>query len=342
MPGPFFVSLAEPDYRFIVCVEAARKLHLVGEKQLREIFDAFGDGLFVADSNGRYLDANRAGCAMMGYTLDELCALTLPDILDPSERGRLPGAIAGYADGKVTLSEWLFLRKDGSTFIGELVGGQLPDGRFQSIVRDITERRRREQREEWLKREASHRAKNVLAVVQAVARQTAASRPDAFIETLEKRIGSLAASHDLLVRNGWGETDLGELVKAQLAPFEAHDEDRLSIVGEAFEVGPESSQTLGMVLHELATNASKYGALSIPQGRVAISWAIGSGEDGEALTLRWVEEGGPPVVRPDRTGFGSRLVSRMATTALHAAINQEWHATGLRFTLVCPAGSARR
>lgn len=315
---------------------------MVGEKQLREIFDAFGDGLFVADNAGRFIDGNRAACAMLGYTLDELCTLTLADILDPPERARLPGAIARHADERVSLSEWLFLRKDGSTFIGELVGGRLPDGRFQSIVRDISDRRLREQREEWLKREASHRAKNVLAVVQAVARQTAASRPDAFIETLEKRIGSLAASHDLLVRNGWGETDLGELVKAQLAPFEAHDEDRLSIVGEAFELGPESSQTLGMVLHELATNASKYGALSIPQGRVAISWEVGPGQDGDVLTLRWVEEGGPAVVRPDRTGFGSRLVSRMATTALHAAINQEWLTTGLRFTLVCPTGSARR
>lgn len=311
------------------------------ETQLREIFDALGDGLFIADSAGRYIDANRAGCEMMGYTIDELCELDLPDVLDPSERDKLPATIAGYADGKVTLSEWLFRRKDGSTFIGELVGGQLPDGRFQSIVRDITERRRREQREEWLKREASHRAKNVLAVVQAVARQTAASRPDAFIETLEKRIASLAASHDLLVRNGWGETDLAALVEAQLAPFEAHDHQRLDISGEPVVIGPEAAQTLGMVLHELATNASKYGALSIPEGSVAISWRVQSGEDGAALTLSWTERGGPPVAAPARTGFGSRLVSRMASTALRATITQDWRPEGLALALVCPVEAIR-
>lgn len=125
--------------------------------QLREIFEALGDGLFVASPDGRYIDVNPAGCRMMGYVRDEFLALQLPDLITQSELPRLPQAIAEMADSAVHRSEWLFKRKDGSTFTGELVGGRLPDGTFQSIVRDISDRVEREQHERLLKHEAAHR-----------------------------------------------------------------------------------------------------------------------------------------------------------------------------------------
>lgn len=238
--------------------------------QLREIFNALGDGVFIADPEGRYIQVNPAGCAMMGYTSDEILTLTLPDLLDPSEVPRLPETIASFDGGGVRRSEWRFRRKDGSTFIRELVSGRLPDGRFQSIVRDMTERVERERHEQLLKQEAAHCAKNILAVVQALARQTANSSPASFVQSFESRVAGLAASYDLFLRNAWGHISLDELVEAQMAPFPAVTAGRFQSEGPEVHLSPSAAQAIGMALHELATNAIKYGAYANAQGSVSV------------------------------------------------------------------------
>lgn len=305
------------------------------ETQLRLIFSALGEGVFVADPHGRYLHVNPAGCEMFGYTSDEILALSLPDLLDASEWPRLPGTIEGYADGKVSRSTWRFRRKDGSVFTGELVGGRLPDGRFQSMVRDISESLERENHERMLKREAIHRTKNILAVVQAVARQTAASSPAAFIETFSERIAGLAASHDLFVQNAWSEIGLEALVRAQLAPFAAVGAQRLRIDGPDVHLSPTAAQSIGMTLHELATNAVKYGAFSNDKGAVDLSWAVNSAASPPTFSMTWRESGGPPVAPPQRTGFGTRMISTMTERALEAETSLTFDPGGVVWTLTC-------
>lgn len=306
------------------------------ETQLREIFEAFGDGVFIADASGGYLGVNPAGCAMLGYSRDELVRLSLAEVLDPSEWRRLPETIRILATGQLIRSEWLFRRKDGSTFVGELVGGRLPDGRFQSVVRDISERLERERHEQLLIREATHRTKNILSLVQAMARQTASHSPDTFLERFDQRIAALAASHDLFVNSAWGAVGIEDLVRAQLSSFAPRLEDRFRISGPEVQVTPAAAQSIGMALHELGTNAAKYGALSNARGRVSVDWTVDAEADPPRFTLAWREAGGPPVEAPARTGFGARMIAQMTRWALRARTELEFEPSGLWWRMECP------
>lgn len=309
--------------------------------QLREIFNAMGDGVFVADRQGRYIEVNATGCAMFGYSREEFLALSIPDVIDPSEAPTLAERMALYASGKVTRTEWLFRRADGSTFVGELVGGMLPDGGYQSVVRDISERRLHEQREALIKQEASHRTRNILSLVQAVARQTAAGSPEAFLERFEQRIGALAASCDLLADGSWDAIALEALVRTQLAPFvspHAGGVERLAIGGPALWLEASAAQAMGMALHELATNAAKYGALSNGTGRVTIGWRIADGQ----LAIDWRESGGPVVRPPTRTGFGTRMVARMIEGTFDARTTLDHAPEGFGWSMVCPLAAIAR
>ena len=305
--------------------------------QLREIFDAIGDGIFVADANGRYLEVNPAGCAMFGYSRDAFLDLSIADVVDQSELPGLAERLAVNPVGTITRSEWLFRRHDGSTFLGELVGGRLADGHHQAVVRDISERRQQEQREALIKQEASHRTRNILALVQAVARQTAAASPETFLDRFEARIGALAASCDLLSDGHWDAIELAALVKAQLAPFLAPGPaaERLVADGPALWLEASAAQALGMALHELATNAAKYGALANDAGKVLVTWRV-SDDATPRMLLEWSERGGPPVMPPSRTGFGTRMVARMIQSTFGAETTLDHAPAGLRWTMACP------
>lgn len=309
------------------------------ESQLREIFDALGDGLFIAISEGRYIEVNPSGCRMLGYSRDELLQLTPHDIVVPAEVARVSEAMVEMGDLEVRRSEWHFRRKDGSTFVGELVGGQLPDGRFQSIVRDISERLEREQQEQLMRREAAHRTKNVLAIVQAILRQTASGKREGFVETFEERISALSTSHDLFINSAWVGIGLRELVAAQLKPFLAESGDRIAVAGPDVHVSPTAAQTIGLAVHELATNAAKYGALTTPGGRVEISWGISGEDDVARFEMEWRESGGPRVNAPERSGFGTRLIVRTTELALRGKAALNYGEDGVSWTLECPLAS---
>lgn len=198
---------------------------------------------------------------------------------------------------------------------------------------DITEQLAREAQVRLLMREVNHRSKNMLAVVHAVARQTLATSPEDFVARFDERIQALAASHDLLVANDWRGVDLGELVRSQLAHFADLVGERITIAGPPVRLTAAAAQMIGMVVHELATNAGKYGALRGPEGRVAIAWAC----DEERFSLAWTEGGGPAVREPQRQGFGSRVTGQMARTALSAAVTIDYRPTGLAWRLEAPA-----
>ena len=193
-----------------------------------------------------------------------------------------------------------------------------PDGKAQrvaNIVVDITERKKAEAHAQMLMGELVHRSKNLLTVVQAIAGQTARASGSlrVFQEKFGLRLQALAASHDLLSEQHWRGASLRQLVCQQLLPF-AEIGPRLTIQGPELLLAAAAAQTIGLALHELATNATKYGAWSLPAGTVAISWDLKADPQSPGVRVRWVERGGPPVAQPARTGFGHVVCRDMVAT----------------------------
>lgn len=324
----------------VTAQKEAREALRRSEQRYRQLVEQMTDGLFVTSPLGYYIDVSEAGCAMLGMTRDELLGKHIRDITCAEDHHRLDPAIRRFReDDGVHVSEWRFQRKDGSTFIGEVAGRKLPNGNLQGVLRDITERKRHEEQVQLLVREVNHRAKNMLAIVQAVARQTAAaSDPLAFVDRFGERIQALAASQDLLVKAKWTGVKLAELIRAQLASFTDLIGTRIALEGPETVLSPAAAQTLGMTIHELSSNAGKYGALSNGQGRVLVEWDVRcSPEQEAAFEMIWREEGGPPVARPSRRGFGSTVLTDMVEMGLNAKIDLDFKASGFCWRLRCKA-----
>ncbi len=197
---------------------------------------------------------------------------------------------------------------------------------------DVTERVHGEAHLRLLMNELNHRLKNTLATVQAFASQTlkgTGSLEDAR-QALNSRIMALSRAQDVLTSENWQGADLLQMVSVAIAPFENEAPDRFRIGGPSLPLGPRAALALSLALHELATNASKYGALSTDRGRVDIDWSV-SGDDGPVLQLDWHESGGPPVVPPSRQGFGTRLIERGLATELDAEVTLDYAPSGFVF-----------
>ncbi len=223
------------------------------------------------------------------------------------------------------------------SFVDSALGAQ-SDGRrlFISLAQDITERRAHEEQVQLLMREVSHRAKNMLSLVHAIARQTAAREPEDFVERFTERIQALAANLDLLIRSEWHGVDVEDLVRAQLAHFADLIGSRITVEGAKLRLNAAASQAIGLALHELSTNAGKYGALSVAAGRVDVGWRL----DGDIFTMSWTERNGPPVSRPERQGFGSTVIDPMAKSTVGGEVQLDYAASGLVWRLICPATNA--
>ena len=204
---------------------------------------------------------------------------------------------------------------------------------------DITEMKRAEEHSKLLMAEVNHRAKNLLAVVQAIAQQTAKhSDPATFVARLTDRIGGLTTSQDLLVSNNWQGVEVSHLVEGQLAHFTDLMGRRIFLMGPPARLTPAAAQGIGMALHELATNASKYGALSNKVGRVHITWQVAD-VPAPTLTIRWLEEGGPKVAPPTRLGFGQLVIGRMVESAVDGTVEVEYSESGLSWKLSAPVAN---
>src|SRR5262249_23064074 len=210
--------------------------------------------------------------------------------------------------------------KDGRERLWSFVSSPLAaqsDGRrlFVCVAQDVTDQKAHEEQIQLLMQEINHRAKNLLSLVQAIARQTAAREPGNFIERFTERMQALAANQDLLVRNEWQGVDLEDLVRAQLAHFADLMGSRITVNGSPVRLNAAAAQATGLALHELATNAGKYGALSVDAGRVDVGWRL----DGDIFAMNWTESKGPPVSQPKRRG-----VRRAGVRALGRATDKRW------------------
>ena len=200
---------------------------------------------------------------------------------------------------------------------------------------DITERKEAEAHLRLLMRELTHRSKNLLAVIQAMARQTArhAGSTDAFLRQFSARLQALAASHDLLIRESWHGASLRESFRAQLAGYIDVADGQVATDGEAVSLKPEAAQSLGIAVHELAMNAAKFGALSVPEGRVSIDWSVRD----QAIDLNWRECNGPKVKARRKKGFGSMVIENNLARALDAKVDMAFDPDGLRCHIIIPA-----
>ena len=318
------------------------------ERRFREMIDELPAAVFTTDSEGLLTHYNPACLAISGRTPvlggDRWCIafrLYRPDGT-PMSHEDSPMAIAMRSQKSLRGEEIIVEHPDGKRIFVTSHPTILRDeaGRIVSgldILVDITDRRRYEEHVRMLLDEVDHRSKNILSVVQAIARQTVIADPGTFVARFSERIQNLAASHDLVVKNRWQAISIFDLLHTQVGHFKDLLGDRIMLEGPPFSLTVAATQTLGIIVHELATNAAKYGALSISSGRVEIGWQARHDPGDDVFTMSWVESGGPEVNPPHGKGFGSVVIKEMAESSLDGEVDLEFLPAGLRWRLRCPA-----
>lgn len=204
--------------------------------------------------------------------------------------------------------------------------------RLSGVTIDITDGKLAEERQTLLAEEVDHRARNVVAVIQSIMRLTRADKIEDYLGVVDGRIRALSNAHKLLSRSRWEGADLGKLVEEEFAPYRSEDTEKVSSEGPAILLQPSTAQTLALALHELATNAAKYGALSARSGRLNLTWQLQPG----GIALNWREFGGPPVTQPRSTGYGTRVVHAGIEHQLGGKVSFAWEPDGLQCAMVIP------
>src|SRR5207344_1379479 len=207
--------------------------------------------------------------------------------------------------------------------------------RITGVTVDITDRKEAEERQALLAREVDHRARNALALVQSIVRLTRSDTIKSYIAAVDGRIGALSRAHTLLAQSRWQGADLARLVEEELAPYRAGDDGKITANGPDVSLEPRTAQTLALALHELSTNAAKYGALSVMHGRVGVTWEL----QPDSLVLRWSESGGPATEAPASPGFGIRVISASIERQLEGETAFHWRPEGLHCSLCVPRGN---
>lgn len=263
-----------------------------------KILELADDAIVCVDETDRVLFFNRAGEAMFGCRAEEVLGRRIGVLMPRHSRQVYRECVRALAPGEDIRWEGTARRKGGGEFpLEATLSCQDVDGRPVLIIgaRDISERQRARDADELLLREMEHRVKNLLASVQALARQTlcASPSPEIFAGSFIERLAALSRVHALLIRSRWRGAALHDLVGAELSPYRSEERGDAAIKGDAVFLNPEPALALSLVLHELATNAAKYGALSMPEGRVEVSWRLEDRGVEQHLMLHWAELGGP-------------------------------------------------
>lgn len=288
---------------------------------------ASGDAIISFDLDGRILSWNAAAERLYGYDAQEAIGASMEMLYPPQEARRIGDFVAGILAG--TLRSFEVVRRARSGELIDVAVSAAPirgaDGQvaaISNIHRDVTGAKRKFERQEFVARELAHRFKNMLTVVSSIASQTArrAATVEAFRDAFLQRLGGLARSSDLLLGSQLGGATLRALVTGHLAPFAPADDARVTIRGEDVALRPEAVHALGMALHELSTNAVKYGALRAQDGRLSIDWAMRLDDDLRSLTLVWSERAA--AIRPATgRGFGRTVLTTLTQRALGAQID---------------------
>lgn len=283
--------------------------------RLAAIVENSDDAIISKDLKGVITSWNKGAERLFGYTADEVIGKSVLMLIPPERHNEEPGILERIRRGeRIDHYETVRRCKDGTLIDISLTVSPVRDRHgvivgASKISRDITQRKQAEATRQLLLGELNHRVKNTLATVQAIVQQTLRTTrdPGDFASRFSGRIQSLARVHALLTSTTWRGADLRELIRDQLLQGPV-DETRLTAWGPTLRLGAETTLHMALMLHELGTNSTKYGALSVPNGRVAINWSVKD----EILHLQWVERGGPPVSAPVARGFGTTLIEQSA------------------------------
>jgi two-component system CheB/CheR fusion protein len=298
--------------------------------------------IFVWDFDEGIIQWNRGSEELYGFSRDEAVGKHKERLLKTVVPGSSFQELRAALEANGTWSgEIIHHSKDGKELVVESqIELMVLDGRRLVLesTRDITDRKRWDERQRLLLNELTHRVKNTLTVVQSMARQTLrhSNSTEAFLERFDGRLSALSRAHRLLVETHWEGAELGSLAKNQLEAY-LGDGGRIRLMGEPVVLSPELATPFGLVLHELATNAAKYGALSSPDGHVRLSWEIQPRNEGQSLRVVWRECDGPPVVPPEGNGFGSILIGMSLP---EAAVQHEFLPEGVVCTIDLPLPEA--
>ena len=327
-------------------------------QHLAAIVESSDDAIISKDLNGIISTWNGAAKRLFGYRAEEVVGKSVTILIPPESHDEEPGILQRIRSGeRLDHYETVRHRKDGSpvdisltvspirSAAGRIVGAS-------KIARDISERKEAEARQRLLTHELHHRTKNLFAVVQAVVSRSFAGK-----ETVEEaqtavleRLHSLGQAHILLVEREWQGTDLTELARGETRPFS----DRVTVSGPPLVMSPQAAQSFALALHELASNSAKYGALSSPDGRVAIAWSVDTRKGAGEFAFNWQELDGPPVTPPKRKGFGSTVLEHVMAQYANATPRIDFPRSGLTYRMRGPldaiaatasvrnSGSARR
>ena len=301
-------------------------------QQLAAIVESSDDSIVGTDLKRKVTSWNRGAERLFGYSADEAVGMPISTIV-PDDRHTEELAIFERFRGGERVEPFDTVRrhKDGSlidvslsvspirNLSGQIVGAC-------SVTREITDRKRSERRITMLAREAEHRTKNVLQSVQTVVHLSQAETAEDLKQVIQGRIQALANAHGLLAQSRWIGADLAKLASQELAPYLQQERPRAQILGPHVPVRPQVAQAIAIMLHELTTNAVKYGALSAINGHVEIRWAQ---RPDNRLLLTWTETGGPVITAPNRSGFGTHLMQTLMKLDLGGELRFDWRAKGL-------------
>ena len=326
--------------------DQSRKTAEQSARRLAAIVESSEDAILAKDLDGIITDWNQGAERLFGYTAEETIGRSVTMLIPLERQDEEPAILARIRRGeRIEHYETIRRRKDGSLIEISLTVSPVKDGNGRvvgasKIARDITERRRAEERQAMLLREMSHRVKNLFALSGAVitlSTRTAKS-PEDLAEQVRNRLGSLARAHELTLPDLKHEqavtpTTLQALLRTVVSPYEEQSRDRVTAVGPEVTISGHAVTSLALLLHELATNAAKYGALSTPAGSLAVEWAI---EDG-TLSLTWAERGGPSAGGGvGAEGFGTWLVDSTIKRQLQGRISRRWDTDGLTIEMSMP------
>jgi len=310
---------------------------------LSTFFENLPGAAYAKDREGRILLGNPGFAAAVGHPPEVFLGKSDIELLADKDQARalmahdravIEGGIAQQFEEELLLpdgrmSHWLSVKAPFPNAAGE------PQG-MMGISLDVTDRRKAEERLRFLADEVDHRAKNLLGVVLSLVRLTKVEDVKAFKAAVSGRIEALARAHTLLAANRWQGVDIVTLLREEIAPFARDNSERVALDGPAVMLVPNAAQALAMALHELAINAAMYGALSVEEGRLAVSWQRVEEGNGTNLVLNWRETGGPPVQPPASPGFGSTAIRGAIEHQLDGEIDIDWAATGLACRIAFP------
>ncbi|MFC6791257.1 sensor histidine kinase [Methylobacterium komagatae] len=297
------------------------------ERRLNAVLNNASVSIFLMDDRQHCIYMNRAAEQLTGWTLPEVLARDCPlhDIVHHTYPDGRPFPLEecaidrAFPENNQERGEEVFVHRDGHFYPVGFTASPIRDDAANIIgtiieVRDISEEKAAAERQRLLINELNHRVKNTLATVQSIAAQTFRGQTDQAVRAVfDARMAALSNAHNVLVEDNWESASLSQVIERALAPhlLAEVDVNRFRLQGPDARLHPKVAVTLAMALHELMTNAAKYGALTVPEGQVAVTWSLRDGDDDrQQLDLLWEERGGPPVTPPTRKGFGSRLIER--------------------------------